>query len=39
MQIACGYAIFDAKTDSNMEDIRIRADELMYQHKKQLKGL
>jgi diguanylate cyclase (GGDEF)-like protein len=37
MQIACGYAIFDEKTDKTMEDIRIRADERMYAHKKELK--
>jgi diguanylate cyclase (GGDEF)-like protein len=37
MQIACGYAEFDAKTDKTMEDIRIRADERMYANKKELK--
>jgi diguanylate cyclase (GGDEF)-like protein len=37
MQIASGYAVFDAKTDSNMEDIRIRADKKMYENKKALK--
>jgi diguanylate cyclase (GGDEF)-like protein len=37
MQIACGYTEFDAKTDSTMEDIRNRADELMYENKEELK--
>jgi diguanylate cyclase (GGDEF)-like protein len=37
MQIACGYAVFDEKTDTNMEDIRNRADERMYKNKKELK--
>jgi diguanylate cyclase (GGDEF)-like protein len=38
IQIAYGYAEFDADADSTMEDIRIRADELMYRHKKELKS-
>jgi diguanylate cyclase (GGDEF)-like protein len=37
MQIACGYAEFDEKTDWTMEDIRSRADERMYQNKKEIK--
>jgi diguanylate cyclase (GGDEF)-like protein len=37
MQIACGYAEYDEKTDNTMEDIRIRADERMYTNKKELK--
>jgi hypothetical protein len=37
MQIACGYAEYDEKTDKTMEDIRIRADERMYADKKELK--
>jgi diguanylate cyclase (GGDEF)-like protein len=37
LQIAIGVATYDAKTDSNMEDIRIRADEKMYENKKALK--
>jgi diguanylate cyclase (GGDEF)-like protein len=37
MQIACGFAEFDPEKDSNMEDIRIRADKHMYHHKKDLK--
>jgi diguanylate cyclase (GGDEF)-like protein len=39
LQIACGYAEFDARMDSNMEDIRNRADERMYSNKKELKQL
>jgi diguanylate cyclase (GGDEF)-like protein len=39
LQIACGYAEFDDAMDSNMEDIRIRADELMYKNKKELKKM
>jgi diguanylate cyclase (GGDEF)-like protein len=38
LQIACGYAKYDKKTDSTMEDIRIRADERMYENKKELKA-
>jgi diguanylate cyclase (GGDEF)-like protein len=38
LQIACGYAVYDPKTDSCMEDIRNRADELMYANKKELKA-
>lgn len=38
LQIACGYAEFDADTDTTIEDIRNRADERMYQNKKQLKA-
>jgi diguanylate cyclase (GGDEF)-like protein len=37
LQIACGYAVFDNKTDSDMEDIRNRADERMYNNKKEIK--
>jgi diguanylate cyclase (GGDEF)-like protein len=37
LQIACGYAEFDADTDTNIEDIRNRADIRMYQNKKELK--
>jgi diguanylate cyclase (GGDEF)-like protein len=39
LQIACGYAVFDPETDSNMEDIRDRADERMYENKKIKKGI
>jgi diguanylate cyclase (GGDEF)-like protein len=38
IQIACGYAEYDPNADSNIEDIRSRADERMYQNKKELKG-
>jgi GGDEF domain-containing protein len=38
LQIACGYAKYDKNTDSTMEDIRIRADERMYENKKELKA-
>jgi diguanylate cyclase (GGDEF)-like protein len=37
MQIACGYAQFDSNSDTNLEDIRIRADEQMYENKRELK--
>jgi GGDEF domain-containing protein len=39
LQIACGYSKFNAGTDTNMEDIRSRADELMYINKKELKKI
>jgi diguanylate cyclase (GGDEF)-like protein len=38
IQIARGYSEFDETTDKNIEDIRIRADERMYEHKKELKS-
>jgi diguanylate cyclase (GGDEF)-like protein len=38
LQIACGYSEFNEETDSTMEDIRNRADELMYKNKKELKA-
>jgi diguanylate cyclase (GGDEF)-like protein len=38
LQIACGYSEFNSDTDTNMEDIRNRADELMYKNKKELKN-
>lgn len=37
MQIAHGYATFDRQKDSNLEDTRNRADEQMYENKKDLK--
>jgi diguanylate cyclase (GGDEF)-like protein len=37
LQIACGYSEFNPDTDTNMEDIRSRADELMYKNKKEIK--
>jgi diguanylate cyclase (GGDEF)-like protein len=39
LQIASGYAVFDPETDATIEDVRNRADELMYQNKKELKSL
>ena len=33
MQIACGYAEYDIKTDKNFEDTRSRADKRMYENK------
>ena len=37
MQIASGYAQYDAKKDADLDKTRSRADELMYENKKQLK--
>lgn len=37
MRIAHGYAIYDAKTDCDIEETRKRADELMYQNKRMKK--
>jgi diguanylate cyclase (GGDEF)-like protein len=39
LQIACGYSKFNPGTDTSMEDIRSRADELMYINKKELKKI
>jgi diguanylate cyclase (GGDEF)-like protein len=39
IQIAVGYALYDPKKDFNMEDIRNRADELMYKNKEELKRM
>ena len=36
--IACGCAMYDEKTDKTIEDIRMRADERMYEDKKELKA-
>lgn len=36
--IACGCAMYDEKTDKTIEDIRMRADERMYEDKKDLKA-
>jgi diguanylate cyclase (GGDEF)-like protein len=36
--IACGYAHYHADTDSDLEDTRKRADERMYENKRELKG-
>ena len=37
VQIACGYAEYDIKTDKNFEDTRSRADKRMYESKRRLK--
>jgi diguanylate cyclase (GGDEF)-like protein len=37
MGIAYGYAVYDDRTDSTMEDIRNRADEKMYSYKVAMK--
>lgn len=37
MQIASGYARYDAGKDADLDKTRSRADELMYENKKQLK--
>lgn len=36
--IAVGYARYDANIDKNLEDTRIRADQLMYLNKKMIKN-
>lgn len=38
MQIASGYARYDAAQDSDLDQTRCRADVLMYENKKQLKA-
>lgn len=38
MQIASGYARYDAAQDSDLDQTRCRADMLMYENKKQLKA-
>lgn len=38
VQIACGYAEYDIKTDKDFEDTRSRADKRMYESKKELKN-
>ena len=37
LQIACGYAVFDPRTDTNLDALQKRADQNMYENKKQLK--
>ena len=37
IKIACGYAKFDADTDKDFEDTRSRADQKMYESKRELK--
>lgn len=38
IQIACGYAAFDSGRDADLEATRCRADEMMYQDKRELKA-
>lgn len=38
MQIASGYALYDAGQDADLDHTRSRADVLMYENKKQLKA-
>lgn len=37
LQIACGYAVFDSRTDADPDALQKRADQNMYENKKQLK--
>ena len=37
LQIACGYAVFDSKTDADLDALQKRADQNMYKNKKKLK--
>lgn len=37
LQIACGYAVFDSRTDADLDALQKRADQNMYENKKQLK--
>lgn len=37
-RIARGVALFDPATDKGVNDVFVRADELMYEHKRQMKG-
>lgn len=37
IQIAYGYAEFDPETDQDIEDTRSRADDKMYQKKREIK--
>lgn len=37
VHIACGYAVYDEQTDKNLEAVRDRSDQMMYQNKKELK--
>ena len=39
LAIACGVAQYNPKEDNSLEDTRIRADELMYKNKKELKKI
>ncbi len=38
VQIACGYAEYDIKTDKDFEDTRSRSDKRMYESKRELKS-
>ena len=38
VQVACGYAEYDIKTDKTFEDTRSRADKRMYDNKRSLKS-
>lgn len=38
IEIACGYALYDERWDTTIEDIRLRADVRMYEDKKELKA-
>lgn len=38
VQVACGYAEYDIKTDKSFEDTRSRADKRMYESKRRLKS-
>lgn len=38
MEIAAGYAIYDPKTDQTLDDTMKRADDMMYENKRQLKA-
>ncbi len=38
VQIACGYADYDIKSDKSFEDTRSRADKRMYESKRRLKS-
>ena len=38
MQIASGYAQFDAGMDMDLDNTRSRADERMYENKRQMKA-
>ena len=37
LQIACGYAVYDSRTDADLDALQKRADQNMYENKKQLK--
>ena len=39
LAIACGVAQYNPEEDNSLEDTRVRADELMYQNKKELKKI